>query len=486
MNRLSLNPRSIVIPSEGALHVLTGRGTGTLKSSSSLRLHEALSPHLNGTHNEEELIAATGSSAAVKTYLAILNQVGALLTEKELEKESCFPEALHSGCKRLEELGPECAEAVVLHDRDAVFVSLVDGRHSLPRCGERCVHFLDADTMGRELLALDQRARSRCTIFYVITPDSLPDLRVRAAYARWLLANCKNLPRAKGSIRIYHLDPEKGTLAFVLAVDFARRDEVKSLPEKLGLVSPIDADQVPLAAATAKCRFFPHVVTKFGMRNDDRLHEELITHFLSLALQADDHDPATFRKTYIHELGSPQHPGSHKGRLLEEDIAWEAAPDHWALRLRLLEKYADVYGNASSAKEVDLLQQEGQYPNIKYLKQVLRVNDGELPARMQTTQEGLCIYEVAFRRHFSFVPAKALQDALLDAARMKLYAAPRPTASVGSLQYNFAEFLTRRQLRNLVAFHEKKMRSGYPPAQLELRLSRCWARSIWAGRIKFL
>jgi hypothetical protein len=486
MNRLSFNPRTVVIPSEDALHILTGRGTGTLKSASSLLLHQALLPHLNGTHDAEELIAASDNSAAVKAYLDTLNHVGALLNENELQQESQVAGSLHSACQRPEELGPECAQAIILHDHDAVFVSLLQGAHSPSQCGKRCIHFLTAIEMGRELLALDQKVCTGCTIFYVVTPELKPNLYVRAAYARWLLANRKNMPRLKGSIRIYRLDPEKNTLAFVLGVNFAKRHELKSLPEKLGLVSPVDVDQVPLAVAEAKSMFFSQAVAKFGLQNDDRLHEELIAEFLLLALHASDPPPTILRKTYVKKVGSSEHSFLHVHHPAIENTLWEAAPDNWTLRLRLLEKYIYACNNTSSEKEVDLLREEAQHPNIEYLKQILRIKNSKLPARMQTTREGLCIYETMFRRYFSFIPAKALQDALLGATWRKQYSASCAMPSIAGLQYDFAEFLTRRQLRDLVVFHEKNLRSGYPPAQFELRLFRCWARSVWAGRINFL
>lgn len=80
MSKVRYEPESLILPAEGVLHVLNRRGIFDIRARNIHRLHETLSPHLDGSHDEAALLASVPAAQqpTIRHYLSKLREAGAL------------------------------------------------------------------------------------------------------------------------------------------------------------------------------------------------------------------------------------------------------------------------------------------------------------------------------------------------------------------------------------------------------------------------
>ncbi len=442
MKRVSIEPCSLILPAENVLYVFNQRGIATVRSKNIHRVHQVLEQYLDGRYDEETLIeAARGiSQPIIRAFLTKMREAGAIRIEED-----------HSALN----------EASQVHAR---------------------TRFIEPEQAWQELLTIDRWNKPEDTLIYVVVCSSRADavhpplsgVDLRASYARWLSLNIEQPQRVARGVKVFQLDVTKGTMAQMLVIGGTSSSDLREVPARLGLIAPADVDQSPLAVARAAHDLFPLSFTRFGLRHDEILFEEMVCEFIVKALLLVDEKRAS----------SPIF------------IDCSIATSLLELRIAVLERYAAARAAAdatpTSVKDVKLLQeveellkeQENKPIDLKYLADVLQLHKSDLTARLKITGDGLFIYERGAHRGCSFIRAKALRDILLSLTREAYYADAVHDTGEAGFRTDFSSFINKAQLRGILRDRQAELSGKYPRARLRFFKFQGWGRTVWAGNIE--
>lgn len=486
--RISIEPRSVVLPADGELYVWSKFGAVTLRAKNIDRVHSILLPFLDGNYDEDTLKKAvdSGDPSAVTKYLSALRNAGVLHEQadenpvrEELENASVSSRPAAGA------LGRECASASIMVEGRCVYLSLTDAVYDALDRHDACIFFIAHSSFWRELLVITRWLTRGKSVYFVLVEDPNPDaigLDQRAAFARWLIGTgAHRLLRNPGSLQISSFTASAGTLKTVVSAQCGSRSELQKLPEKFGVIQAVDIDQAPLAVVRAGGDFFPVEILRFGVRHDLGFYEDVLCEFASLLFRAisceegaDRNLPACTNGAGPDGNQKAQDPAKrHTGSICARSIL--------AVRGRLLEWSA--FENSSPVlinSDTDLVAEESTHPDIAYLRSVLQLRVESAPARLSITKDQLFVYEIGARCHFSFLREKALRDALLcqvwDVYYRHEHLAAEPVSSC-----DFESFLSRSELRRLIRLQESALGGDYSEAVRNVKGHPYWGRKLWSA-----
>lgn len=253
------------------------------------------------------------------------------------------------------------------------------------------------------------------------------------------------------------------------------------------MVTVPDVRQIPLTVATVSHEIAGLSLTGFGLKQDPDLHEQLIHEFLARAMLSDSGSNHEGISTPFEKKLGPCRLEASRLRINAEDLDranCQIAASLLDLRARLLEYCTHLHDDdASSGHTVDLLREESGHPQIQYLRDVLGCRVRSLPVGFVESAHGLFSYEINRRRCFSFIRAKALRDALLQAAAETFYPTlPFPAGKPG-LCVDFRNFIAPATQRQLLRRREEMLARRCPDVRLVFQRLSCWGRNIWAGKM---
>jgi hypothetical protein len=416
-----------VLPSEHVLHVINRRGAFDVKGRDVHRLHERLSPLLQGSHSEAQLLSGVPEpgAAALRAYLAAMREAGAL-------RDAAPGEAAPGGEPRVR--------------------LFLDGplRRAVPH-GAVHLCFATPREAGRLLLSLGRGRRLGGRLDCVVDESGDAGRRdQRAAYARWLLRNAVDVPGPEGRVRVFRLG-EDGTLARV--AEARAGVEPHLIPTQMGLVRFADVDQVPLVVATASHPFFPFELTACGL-DYPTVREHLVRAFVVHALR-----------------------GARPGTLTDPagpDAAPVFAPTLPELRALLVERAAR--NQARRAAKVDLLSEPGDHASVRYLRDVLRLRFRALPGRASLGPDGVHRLRCGTDCATSVLCEKALAEILFAAVLREYYPTLRGRKVL--LATSHRAFASADALRGLV---RRSADNTGVPGGTGARWVRRWGSGAWVA-----
>jgi len=500
MKRVSFEPCSLILPTENVLYVLNQRGVATVRSKNIHRVYQALEQYLDGRYDEETLIEAarTVSQPIIRNFLTKMCEAGAIRIE---EDHSPGNEALQGQASTPDPLRATQPNSSLI--ANGCFVSLTGADHAAAREHNACIFFIEPVQLLQELLTIDRWSRPESILIYVVASSRADDvhpplsgLDLRASYARWLSLNIERPHRAARGVKVYQLDATKGTLAEMLVIDGTSSTDLRDVPARLGLITPADVDQSPLAVAKAAHDLFPLSFTRFGPRHDEILFEEMVCEFMARVLLSVDEKRAS-SPTFSKTIGAQQSPIDAAGAKVygEPKTDWNMATSLLDLRVALLESYAAARAAADatpiSARDVrllkeaeDLLRDQEKHIDLKYLGDVLQLRQSDLTARLKITGDGLFIYETGAHRSSSFIRAKALRDILLSLTREAYYADALHETGQAGLRTDFSSFINKAQLRGILRDRQAELSGKDPKACFRFFKFQGWGRTAWTGNIE--
>ncbi len=465
-----------VLPGDGALHVITRRGTFDVKGRDAYPLHCKLLPFLQGTHSEADLLAAIPPRLVqgVKSYLDRLRLMGALGDGLPPEPDPSEQEALHA-------LGAARPEVSFKIGDLPVHVSLAGYSAGPHGCLDLC--FVTPGEAA-DLLLRNRRAGRLTCVLVDTAPAAIADFEMerRAGFARWLLCHELGVSSNRPRLQLFRLDSPGGVLERVVVAEAPDGSDLSTIPDQLGLVHALEGvDQLPLVVAEASHEIFPCSVVGCGL-DFPKLREQLLGIFLArVSTRPDEAERVGFLSGVV---------GDHPRTYLPVRVPFErtthtgVSSSLAALQLGLLEELADATRATVDTrwKEVDLLDSTGsEHPVVTYLQDVLRLRRSGLAARLGRTRDGLFICEAGEHRARSYLRAKAIAEVLLGVVWDEFYAGTSSQRAAPLARFDHAEFAPMKQIRRRVRDAAKALATDGEPIRIVVRRLSRWGTRVWVG-----
>ncbi len=471
---LRLSTQTLIIIENDALHIITRQGIKTICAKNIGHLHGALLPHLRRGCKRSALLTLVPQrlQRVTDNYLRELLNTQALISVDAGQEDAGASKHVTNTIE------PTPTRTVSSSRSGAGLISLAGPVREKATQGVQHLCFISNKQLANELLKVGKR---RHDMIFVAASDDPASSRLsadeqtrRSIHAQWLLSahESTDTPRS----RFYRWSEGTGCLHKFLDIRSTDKDDIRSIPDKLNLITMVNARQRPLICLQLGSVYYPQQVSRFAVRFST-LREELVRECIAEALLQSGRNLSLMRFC-TSALGQTTR------EIVTERTSstprWNVAPSFLALRAQALESSERrEYQEGDHSETVDVLGLKSSHHDIAYLQSVLRLRRRSIGVFCGKTVAGYFFFGSPRLFALSLIREKALRDILLQLAWDEYYHLGETfEAAMGC---DFTSFLDAPTLeREVVAREVRRSQAGH--WNLLYCCVNAWGRNVWIGR----